>query len=830
MSRQLPAGTVTLVFTDIEGSTRLLHKLGADRYGEALAEHRRLLRDAFEANGGVEVDTQGDAFFVAFPTAQAAAAAVAAGNEALTGGPIRVRWGLHTGAPTITCDGYVGLDVHRGARIAALAHGGQAVVSPTTAALLDGVPLRDLGRHRLKDFDGAVGLYQLGDDVFPPLRTPGSVELPEPATRFVGREHELSVAVSLVYDRDPRVLTLVGPGGTGKTRFVLELARLLAEDADGGTVFVALAPLRDPGLLLQTIADSLGAAAPSVEAIAARIGGKRTHVVCDNIEHLLPAAAGLLSDVVAAAPALRLLVTSREALRVQGEAELDLEPLRTEEAVALFCERAQAVRPDVVPTAAISELCERLDRLPLALELAAARTKLMSPQHLLDRLGDRLDGLRGTRDAEDRHATLRATIEWSYDLLDDAERRLFAQLGVFRGGCTLETAEAVCDSDDIDTLASLLDKSLVRRRTGRRGEDRYWMLETIREFALERLDESGFAIELGRRHAERMLAIARSAHLSEDDPESDVAVVLAERDDHRAALDWAEAHDPELGLTLAVELQNLWNASAPAEGTLRVERLVRLARDIPLELRAAALRVRSGTTGLAGDHEKAERLQRESLALYERLGDDRGIAAVTHMLAVAAWRRQDWPAMRDFTDRSLTLAAGRFPLLETSGYWLMGQLALAEGDAARAAELTLQSAESAARAGWTWWESGQRHELLMLAVGTGDLEEAEREGTAALRMEREQENRLWALYTIAGLAQVAHARGDLRLAGLLWGAAEKEAQRLPRWADERRRRGGPLLDETGEAFVSGESAGRELDLWDAAAVALGEERAPDEQE
>ena len=186
--------------------------------------------------------------------------------------------------------------------------------------------------------------------------------------------------------------------------------------------------------------------------------------------------------------------------------------------------------------------------------------------------------------------------------------------------------------------------------------------------------------------------------------------------------------------------------------------------------------------------------------------------------------------MRDFTDRSLTLAAGRFPLLETSGYWLMGQLALAEGDAARAAELTLQSAESAARAGWTWWESGQRHELLMLAVGTGDLEEAEREGTAALRMEREQENRLWALYTIAGLAQVAHARGDLRLAGLLWGAAEKEAQRLPRWADERRRRGGPLLDETGEAFVSGESAGRELDLWDAAAVALGEERAPDERE
>src|SRR5579862_97743 len=250
MRTELPTGTVTLLFTDVEGSTRLLHELGSAGYAEALAEHRRVLRVAVAAHGGVEVDTQGDAFFVAFSTAEAAAAAAQAGQEALAVGPIRVRMGLHTGAPTLTAEGYVGLDVHRGARIAALAHGEQVLVSPTTAALIDAGLLRDVGRHRLKDFDGTVPLYQLGDREFPPLRTPGSVELPTPATTFLGREQELFDAVSLVYERDPRLLTILGPGGIGKTRFAIELARLLAEEADGGTVFLPLAPLQDGELVL----------------------------------------------------------------------------------------------------------------------------------------------------------------------------------------------------------------------------------------------------------------------------------------------------------------------------------------------------------------------------------------------------------------------------------------------------------------------------------------------------------------------------------------------------------------------------------------------------
>jgi predicted ATPase/class 3 adenylate cyclase len=817
----LPEGTVTFLFTDIEGSTRLLHELGPAEYAEALAEHRRIVREAAAVQGGTEVDNQGDAFFIAFPTAGGAAAAARAARDGLDGGTVRVRMGLHTGVPTATGEGYVGLDIHRGARIAALAHGDQILVSPSTAALLEPEPLRDLGRHRLKDFEGAVRLYQLDDRAFPPLRTPGSVELPSPATPFLGREQELFDAVSLVYERDPRVLTIVGPGGTGKTRFAIELARLLGDDAEGGTVFVPLAPLRDAEFVLSAVADRLGASAPDPAAIGARIGERRTHLVCDNLEQLLPDVARPLAELVAAVPALKVLATSREALRIQGEAQLDLPPLVRDEAVTLFCERARAVRPDITPTAAVAELCERLDGLPLALELAAARTKLLAPEALLDRLGDGLDALKGTRDAEERHATLRATIAWSHDLLDGAEQELFARLGVFRGGCTLETAEIVCDAD-LDTLASLLDKSLLRRRVGRLGEERYWMLETIREFADERLRDSGFEDSLRRRHAERMLQIGGEGRLGAEYGEADVGLVLAEREDLRGALDWAEENDARFGLELAVELQHLWNASVPREGLERIQRLLNCAGDIPLELRASALRVAGGSADLAGRDDLAVELTGESVDLYRQLGDDRGVSIVEEMLAVSAWRREDWDRMRELTQHSLELAEGRFPFIETSNYWLLGQLALNDGDLDLAVELTRRGTETAHEAGWIWWESGQRHELLMLALRSGDLDEAEREGLIALRMQREQENRTWALYTLAGLAQVALARGDLERAGILWGAAEKEGESLPRWADERARRIGALGEEDREPVLAARELGRALDLWDAVEIALGD--------
>ena len=298
MRSDLPGGTVTLLFTDIEGSTRLLHRLGAEAYADALARHRDALRTAFAAHGGVEVDTQGDAFFVAFPTAPGAAAAALAAQEALADGPIRVRMGLHTGTPLVTPEGYVGIDVHRGARIAALAHGGQILLTEATAGLLgDDAVTTALGLRRVKDFDAPVLLIQLGHEVFPAVRTPGAIDLPVPVTRFVGRTRELHDAVALWIEQEPRVLSIVGPGGAGKTRFALELARLLVDDADGATVFVALAALTDASVVVEQIAERLGATSFDAQGIADRIDGRRTHLVLDNVEQLLPAVARPLAEL-----------------------------------------------------------------------------------------------------------------------------------------------------------------------------------------------------------------------------------------------------------------------------------------------------------------------------------------------------------------------------------------------------------------------------------------------------------------------------------------------------------------------------------------------------
>jgi predicted ATPase/class 3 adenylate cyclase len=821
MRTDLPTGTVTLLFTDIEGSTRLLHALGPTAYADALAEHRRVLRDAFAGHGGVEVDTQGDAFFVAFPIAEGAAAAARAGQAALATGPLRVRMGLHTGTPNVAGEGYVGIDVHRGARVGALANGGQILVSPATAALLDGRLLHDVGAHRLKDFDGATRLSQLGAGDFPPLRTPGSVELPIPATRFLGREQELFDAISLVYERDPRILTVLGPGGTGKTRFCLELVRLLAEDAEGGTVFCALAPLDDPALVLQTVGERLGAASPEVTAIAARVAGKRAHVFCDNLEHLLPEAARPLAELVAAAPELRLFVTSRQALRIQGEAELDLPPLADDEAVTLFCERAQAVRPDVTETAAVHKLCARLDRLPLALELAAARTKLLSPESLLERLEARLDLLQGTRDAEERHATLRTTIAWSHDLLTEDEQRLFRRLSVFRGGSTLETAEAVCDAD-LDTLASLLDKSLLRRRTGRLGEDRFWMLETIREFAAEQLEESGEAEEVHGRHAERMLAIALSAHLSEDDDEPfRHEVALAERDNLRAALDWGAEHDSARALELATELENLWSAHAPTEGVRRLTDLLERPVASPTRLRARALRVLAGSAHQLRDWELADASYDESLRLFTEIGDERGSALVQTRLAYRAFAR-DKELSKRLVEESERLAEGRFALVEAQNAALLGHLALQDGHLEDAETHARRGRALASRLEWAWWSASSLMLLAEIAFRGEDVAAAERYWHDGLTLFAADESALGMLAAIAGLARAARARGEPGRAGMLWGAVLGEGERLPGWHERQSILAGELLDESSNEFAGAVEQGRALDLWDAVAIALGE--------
>ena len=492
MRSELPTGTVTFVVTDVEGSTKLLHELGAESYAEALLEHRRVVREASSANDGVEVDTQGDAFLVAFPTAPDALAAAAEITKQLAAGPIRVRAGLHTGTPLVTDEGYVGDDLHLAARVAASGHGGQVLVSSATAALVEPSRLLDLGEHRLKDV-GAVSLFQLGDDSFPPLKTISNTNLPRPASSFVGRDRELEEVLARVAG-GARLVTLTGPGGSGKTRLAIETAASIVTEYKAGVFWVGLDALRDPSLVSETIAQTLGAR----NGLAEHIGERELLLLLDNLEQVIEAAPEL-SSLLTSCPNLTLLCTSRELLRVQGEVEFAVPPLAEPEAVALFCERAQVEASDE-----IAELCARLDNLPLAVELAAARSKALSPAQILDRLSQRLDLLKGGRDADPRQQTLRATIEWSYDLLSPEEGQLFARLSVFAGGCTLEAAEEVTGAD-LDTLQSLVEKSLLRY-----SSDRYWMLETVHAFAGELLDP-GETETLRRQHRAYMVALAEAS-------------------------------------------------------------------------------------------------------------------------------------------------------------------------------------------------------------------------------------------------------------------------------------------------------------------------------
>ena len=467
MRSDLPTGTVTFLFTDVEGSTRLLRELGAEAYAGALADHRRIVREACAAKGGVEVDTQGDAFFVAFPSAPEAAYAAQAITDALERGRISLRIGLHTGTPLATDEGYVGDDVHFAARVAASGHGGQVLLSKSARELVEGLAITDLGEHRLKDIEGAVSIYQLGDKSFPPLKTISNTNLPRPASSFIGREREREEVVRELR-AGTRLLTLTGPGGSGKTRLALEAAAELVPTYKAGVFWVGLASLREPSLVTEQIAQTLGAR----DGLAAYIGEGEMLLLLDNLEQVIEAAPDL-SELVHACPNLTLLCTSRELLRVQGEVEYSVPPLGSSEAVALFCERSR-----LEATAEITELCERLDDLPLAVELAAARTKALSPTQILGRLSQRLDLLRGGKDAEARQQTLRATIAWSYDLLSQQEQRIFRALSVFADGCRLDAAAEVARAE-LDTLQSLVERSLLRF-----SSERYWMLETIRDLSL----------------------------------------------------------------------------------------------------------------------------------------------------------------------------------------------------------------------------------------------------------------------------------------------------------------------------------------------------------
>jgi predicted ATPase len=682
---ELPSGTVTLLFTDIEGSTKLLDELGAEGYSQALAEHRRILREAFEQGGGVEIDTQGDSFFVVFPTAPGAVEAARVAQSDLS---VPVRMGIHTGTPLRTEEGYVGSDVHKAARIAAAGSGGQVLVSAATAALLKIDVLRDLGEHRLKDLSAPERIYQLGNGDFPRLKTLYQTNLPVPATPFLGRQRELAEIGTLLQRDGPRVVTLSGPGGTGKTRLAGQAAGEAADSYPDGVFWVALAPLHDPALVLEQAGQAVG----SENGLADHIGDKRLLLLLDNFEHLI-AAARDVAELLASCPNLRLLVTSRTLLHIQGEQAYPVLPLAPPEGVELFTVRARAADPAFVPTPAVEEICAKLDNLPLALELAAARVRVLSPEQLLERLGARLDLLTGGRDADPRQQTLRATLAWSHDLLDDAERGLFARFAVFTGGCTLEAAEQVADAN-VDGLQSLFDKSLLRRT-----DERFWMLETIREYAVERLAETGAEAELRRRHAEYFLRFAEEAD-RHDEAGGVLMSELAARIDLdysnlRSALEWArDCDEGEVLLRLAAALAFYWGMRAAYRESRAWAGLALERASSPPEARMTLLRVAASRAMDEKDFARAEARVAEHRRLAEEVGDETEVLKGMNMAAWLAYEQGDVEAARNLwlRVREIYVEMGDLPY-QAAMTVNIGLAALTSGDFRTALEYSTEAAD-----------------------------------------------------------------------------------------------------------------------------------------
>jgi predicted ATPase/class 3 adenylate cyclase len=726
----LPTGTVTFLFTDIEGSTGLLQTLG-DRYPAVLDEHAAILRRALAEGGGVEVSTHGDAFFAVFRSPAGAVRAAIAAQQGLAAHdwspdpPVRVRMGLHTGEGVLGGDDYAGIAVHLAARIGDAAHGGQVLVSDATRGLVQhalpaGASLRDLGEHRLRGIADPERLHQLVVEGlaadFPAPRTLDArpSNLPLQLTSFVGRDEVVAEVERLL--GQTRLLTLTGPGGSGKSRLALRVAAELLTRFQDGSWFVDLAPVTDPALVPAVVANALGvpeeAGRPILEGVKEHLRHRELLQVVDNFEQVVEAGP-VIEELLTAAPKLRTMVTSRVVLSLRGEQEYAVPPLQVPdperlsaglpalgavEAVRLFTERAAAANPRFALTEqnapVVAAITARLDGLPLAIELAATRTKVLAPEQILSRLERSLSLLTsGARSLPERQRTLRAAIAWSYDLLDPAERRLFERLSVFTGGWSFESAEAVCDLDELgldalDGLTSLVDKSLVRRTEPPGQPSRFSMLETIREFGLERLEAGGDLEPTRRRHAEHFLGLAAEAepHLTAEDQGVWLDRCEQEHANIRAALRWAiDRGDADAAQAAAGALWRFWQQRGHLEEGRRWldETLAMASGRAPTAARAKAL---TGAGGVAWwtdqaasrafydealaierelgdparlaealyndafvfaaehDQETAARLLEEALELFRRVGDERGVARVLTMQVVpdamaGAWDR-----------------------------------------------------------------------------------------------------------------------------------------------------------------------------------------------
>ena len=819
--RELPSGTVTFLFTDIAGSTALWER---DRQAMAAAVDRQLaiLQSLITAHHGVLYKTIGDGTQTAFASAEEALRAALASQRALLAeawadppGALRVRMALHAGeAIPDTRGDYLAEPLNRLALLLSTGYGGQVLLSQAVqqlsrGALPAGAELRDLGEHRLRDLLEPEHVFQLLHPAlltdFPPLRSLDASpnNLPRQPTPFIGREHQVAEIADLLRCDDIQLLTLVGPGGTGKTRLALHAAAELLDDFADGVYFVPLAPLTDAALVPSAIASALEMRDEAYRSLPDRLqevlAGQQLLLVLDNVEHLI-AAAPLIGELLSAAPRLKVLATSRTPLRLRAEREYPvpplglpprqppppLEELAQYEAVRLFIERAQAVKPDFAlddeTAPAVAEICWRLDGLPLAIELAAARVRLLPPHAMLARLEQRLPLLTGgPRDAPARHRTLRDTIAWSYDLLDPDEQMLFRRLAVFAGGCTMEAAEVVGNHDGtLDALAGverLSEQSMLRQEEGSRGEPRFAMLETIREFGLEQLAASGEDSAIRDAHAAAMMALAEAAAPNLEGPEQRAWSTRLEADyaNLREAFRWLRSQRwVEDILRLGARIKWFLCLFHAAEAGVWVEDALAQGRDVPWPLRADGLSAAGHLRRFQGDVRGAVSFHEEELALRRRSGDDAGLGRVLLALGLEAIELGEPSASNEYLVEALAR------LRANEDRWGVGMLLAVLGEQSRAVgdfEAAAQHYDESVRMhrsiGDLYHVVLNLSTLALTVVRLGDLRQAQEHALTAVATAQEGGLDHALVVALAALAEVAVARADFDTAeGLMQRALE----------------------------------------------------------